>query len=312
MTIHHSPVAHCGGLGPDRVGHRGVSKSDPTAAAVFSRYPTGSKPLLHLSGRMLLSLALISSWTLPSPAQQTGTGKDAGIEDARLVKVLNLDGPQLHFHVQGIDLDQTHVWVTSVDKQGHKGYLHQFDRATGKLERQVEITDGPRYHPGGFSLAGDSLWIPVAEYTAHSSAVIEEIDAKTLVVKRKIPIADHLSCVAVTSDSLIAGNWDSRQFYVLDFSGKQRALVENPSTNTSYQEIKFVDGMLMASGPLSHTTGSIDWYTWPSLKLVRSLRASSTDRNKAYSAEGVAIKGTDLYVLPEDGPDRYFHFVLEK
>ena len=97
------------------------------------------------------------------------------IQDAQLVDTLPLDGEV--FHVQGVDLDSRHVWVTSVDLAGHRGYLHQFDRRTGKVLRRLELTDGPRYHPGGFSLHGNSIWVAVAEMKPNSSATLEEIDA---------------------------------------------------------------------------------------------------------------------------------------
>jgi uncharacterized protein DUF6454 len=231
----------------------------------------------------------------------------AGLENATLQDTRSLDG-SLH-HVQGLDLDREHFWITSVDVANHKGYLDQFNRATAKFERRLEITDGARFHPGGFSLHGDSIWVPVAEYKPHSTASLEEIDKRTLALKRKIAIADHIGCVAVTSGNLIAGNWGSRQFYILDLAGKQLRVVDNPESN-QYQDIKFAGGMLVASGVFNHAGGAIDWLAWPSLKLVRRLHSGVTDRGVPYTAEAMALQGRDLYLVPEDGPSRLFHFVL--
>ena len=259
----------------------------------------------RIASLLLLGLCFLPflGWQLqPASAAQV-----AEIERARLVNVLNLDGTL--YHVQGVDLDGEHIWVTSVDSDTHRAWLHQFSRATGKLERQVDLTDGPRFHPGGFSLHGDSLWVPVAEYHPHSSAVIEKIDKRTLAIKQKIFVPDHIGCVAVTPDSLIAGNWDSKQFYVLNMTGKQLRVIDNPSHN-SYQDIKFDHGMLVASGTFTHSTGSVDWYTWPSMKLLRSLPFGTTDHGVPYTAEGMAVKGNDLYFMPEDRHARLFHFVL--
>jgi uncharacterized protein DUF6454 len=230
-----------------------------------------------------------------------------GVENATLKETRNLEG-DLH-HVQGIDLDRDHFWVTSVDAAGHKGYLDQFNRATAKFERRIDVSDGPRFHPGGFSIDGDSIWVPVAEYKPHSTAVLEEIDKHTLAIKRKLPIADHIGCLAVTSENLIAGNWDTRRLYVLDFSGKQLRVIDNPETN-HYQDIKFVDGALVASGVFNRTSGAIDWFSWPSMKRVRRARAGLTDRGVPYTQEAMALQGRDLYLVPEDGPSRLFHFVL--
>lgn len=232
---------------------------------------------------------------------------NTGIEDARLVETIPLDGTL--YHVQGVDLDQDHIWVTSVDQKDRKAYLHQFSRKTHKLERQVDLTDGPRFHPGGFSIYKDSIWVPVAEYKRNTSAVLLELDKRTLTVKRRIAMSDHIGCVAVTKDSLIAGNWDSRQLYVLNKKGEHIRKIDNPSA-TSYQDIKFVDGNLVGSGNTSATSGAIEWFTWPSMKLARRLRAGATDKGQPYTNEGMALKGKDLYLLPENGPSRLFHFVL--
>jgi hypothetical protein len=258
---------------------------------------------------LLLSLVLSN---LPAAAQQSGaetTGPQSGLEGAQLKDTHLLDGKL--YHVQGIALDRDSIWVTSVDAPNRKGYLHQFNRATMRLERQIEVTDGPRFHPGGFSIKKDSIWIPVAEYTPHSSTVLEELDKKTLMVKRKISVADSLGCVAIVSDGLVAGNWDSRQFYIFDKDGKQLRIVDNPQEN-KYQDLKFASGTLVASGVFTRTTGAIDWLDWPSLKLIRRLKAGTDDHGVLFTREAMAIEGNNLYLLPEDGPSRLFHFVLSK
>lgn len=261
--------------------------------------------------RLLQSAVLLTGLCCSGAmAQQPATAAPVeGIEGAQLVETQALDGTL--YHVQGVDLDAEHIWVTSVDIANRRGYLHQFNRRTAKLERQVELSDGPRFHPGGFSVAGDSIWVPVAEYRPNSSAVLLELDKRTLAVKRKIEVADHIGCVAVTKDGLIAGNWSSRKLYVFDGKGRQVRTIDNPSAN-QFQDIKFVKGELVGSGNITKTTGAVEWFRWPSLKLVRSVRSGTTDRGRLYTAEAMALKGDDLYLVPEDGPSRMFHFVLGK
>jgi len=242
-------------------------------------------------------------------SQQAAAPVATGVEGARLADVHVMEGTL--YHVQGVALDREHIWVTSVDAENKRGYVHQFNRATYRFERQVDVTEGEAFHPGGLSVSGDSIWVPVAEYRPNSSAVLLELDKKTLAGKRRIKVADHLGCVAAMPDGLVAGNWGSRRFYVFDREGRQVRVIENASQN-QYQDIKFVDGMLVASGNLTKTTGAIDWYAWPSMKLVRSLQAGVTDKGRVYTAEAMALEGRDLYLLPEDGPSRLFHFVLEE
>jgi hypothetical protein len=237
------------------------------------------------------------------------------IEQARLLGALKLDGEL--FHVQGLALDRRRIWVTSVDLANRKGFIHEFDRRTGKLLRRLELTDGARYHPGGISISGRSIWVPVAESKPNSSAMLVEIDADSLAVRRKIHVPDHLGCVAASGTTLVAGNWDSRLLYVFDLTNKARVrTVPNPST-TRYQDMKFVGEQLVAGGSLTLWSGTVDWIDWPSMKRTRTLRAGAIGpvrplgRGGPYTGEGMAIEGRDLYVIPEDGPSRMFHFRLE-
>lgn len=234
--------------------------------------------------------------------------EDGAIQHAQLVDILPLDGEV--FHVQGVDLDQRRIWITSVDRAGRRGYLHEFDRRSGALLRRLELTDGPRYHPGGFSLDGGSIWVAVAEMTPDSSATLLEIDTGSLRIRRKIPVADHLGCVAVSGSTLIAGNWDSRLLRIFDLrSGKQVRVVPNPFA-TRYQDMKLVGGQLVAGGVVTPLSGTIDWIDWPSMKLARTARTGLTDRARPYTGEGMTLKGRDLFLVPEDGPSRLFHFRL--
>jgi hypothetical protein len=259
---------------------------------------------------VLLTLGAMVPGAAPARSSQSG-----GIEHAQLLDALALKGKL--FHVQGLDLDGAHIWVTSVDVRHRRGYLHEFDRATGALLRQVELTDGPRYHPGGFSIADHAIWVPVAEYRSNSSAVLEQVDLDTLQIRRKIHVNDHLGCVAVSGHALIAGNWDSKQIYIIDpDDGGPLQIVRNPSA-THYQDMKFIDGQLVAGGVLNRHGGTIDWIDYPSMKLVRSLHSGRTARDaphahvRPFTGEGMALQGRELYLLPEDGPSRLFHFRLD-
>jgi hypothetical protein len=260
-----------------------------------------------------LIAALVSAG---APGVAGAHAKVAGIEHAQLLGALTLRG-QL-FHVQGVDLDSRHVWVTSVDSRRQRGYLQAFDRVTGAFVRRLDLTDGPRYHPGGFSITNHAIWVPVAEYKPDSSTVLEEIDPDTLTIRRKIAVADHLGCVAATDTSLVAGNWDSRRLYVIDLADPAHMrVVRNPSS-TRYQDMKFIDGQLVASGYRSVHNGTIDWIDFPAMTLVRTLHAGATPhgsklstRARAFTSEGMALDGHDLYVLPGIGHTRLFHFRLD-
>ncbi|MDE0877891.1 MAG: DUF6454 family protein [Sphingomonas bacterium] len=254
---------------------------------------------------------LLTPGLLGGAAPGDGTGL---IEGMRLAHVLPLRGEI--FHVQGIEVEGDHIWVTSVDRREHRGYLHRFDRESGRLERRLEVTDGVRYHPGGISIANGSIWVPVAEMRPDSSAVLMEIDAKSFKVRRRIYVADHLGCVAASGSRLIAGNWNSSMLYIIDLTNRRpMRAVPNPSA-THYQDMKFVGDQLVAGGSRSLWSGTLDWIDVPTMTVTRSLRAGSVGpvrpfgRGGPYTGEGVTIDGRDVYVLPEDGPGRVYRFRL--
>jgi hypothetical protein len=237
------------------------------------------------------------------------------VEHARLLGALQLQGEV--FHVQGLALGGSRLWVTSVDHRTRKAWLHEFERANGRFVRRLELTDGARYHPGGLSLSGGSIWVPVAEMKANSSAVLVEIDAHTLHLRRRIAVADHIGCVAASGRTLVAGNWDSRLLYVFDLArGVPVQVVPNPSA-THYQDMKFANGQLVAGGNTGWLSGTVDWIDLQTMTLTRSIKAGSVGtlrpfgRGGPYSGEGMAIEGRDLYFVPEDGPSRVFHFQLD-
>ncbi len=237
------------------------------------------------------------------------------VDRAHYVATHNLQGRL--FHVQGLALDRDHVFATSVDGVHRRAWLHRFNRATGTLEAARDLTDGGRYHIGGVSLVGTSLWVPVAEPRAHSSARLIELDSETLAVRRSFVIPDHLGCVAARAGLLVAGNWDSRELYLIDpdHPGRWRR-VANPS-ETHWQDMKFVGSLLVGGGTTSPWSGAIDWIDWPSLKLVKSIRNGASGAIRpfgpggALSGEGMAIEGREVYLLPEDGPAHVFHFRLD-
>ena len=233
----------------------------------------------------------------------------ASLADLELVKVLELKGAL--YHVQGVDLDSRRVWVTSVDAPNRKGYLHEFSLVTGALLRVREVQDGDRFHAGGIATEAKSIWIPVAEYSRNSSAVIQQRSKRTFELEFQFDVPDHIGCIAVTPEFLIGGNWDSREFYIWNHRGKLIRKVPS-STGNAYQDMKFYSGQLVASGVLPDRAGAVDWLDLRSLRLLRRLSAGVTDRGVLFTREGMAITADRLLLLPEDGPSRLFIFKLNR
>lgn len=236
----------------------------------------------------------------------TGAAQTAP-EALKQVRVLPLQAKTAH--VQGIDTDGVHLWVTSVDRASRKGFLQEFAVADGKLERTLEVQDGDRYHPGGMAADATSLWIPVAEYRATSTATIQRRNKRTLELEFQFTVTDHIGCVAVTPEFVIGGNWDSRDFYVWDHQGKLIRKVPSTSGN-SYQDLKVRAGQLIGSGTLPGGRGAIDWLDLSAMKLAERLLLGNTDRSQPLTREGMTLFENRLWLLPEDGDSRLFVFDL--
>jgi hypothetical protein len=223
--------------------------------------------------------------------------------DAR--KILELE-PVTH-HVQGIDTDGTHLWVTSVDSATRKGFLHEFLLENGRELRHVEVQEGDRFHAGGLAADRDSIWLPVAEYRANSSAVIQKRSKQTLALEFEFSVPDHIGCIAVTPEFIIGGNWDSRDFYFWDHAGKLIRKVASQSGN-AYQDMKLNSGRIVASGGLPGAGGAIDWLELPSMRLEKRVTAGKTDRGASLTREAMTVFKDELWLLPEDNHSRLFVF----
>jgi hypothetical protein len=223
------------------------------------------------------------------------------------VRVLALQGETNH--VQGIDTDGVYLWLTSVDSAARKGYLREFRLADGSEVRGIELQDGERYHPGGIAADGESIWIPVAEYRAHSSAIIQQRNRRTFALEFQFSVPDHIGCVAVTPEFIIGGNWDSREFYFWNHRGKLIRTVVS-ETGNAYQDIKFKSNGLIASGSLPGRRGAVDWLEFPSMRLLRRVLVGRTDREASLAREAMTVFQDQLWLLPEDNQSRLFVFPL--
>ena len=210
-------------------------------------------------------------------------------------------------HVQGIVVDRGALWVSSVGDG--EGFLHKFELTTGKHLATMPVHDGKRFHVGGIDRGGNSLWVPVAEYRKNSASTVLQVDMRTLAIRGRFEVDDHIGCVAVLEDRLIGGNWDSRQFFSWDQTGKLIEKRANPHA-VAYQDLKFHDGVLIASGNLSREEGATDWLDPATLELRRRIHCGKTDRGVRYTNEGMDVADGKLYLLPEDGPSRLFQFQL--
>lgn len=218
------------------------------------------------------------------------------------------------------------LWVSSVDRPGAAGYLFLFDLATGEALRQERVEDGARIHPGGIAADPDgvTLWVPVAEYRPRSTSWVERRRKDDLSLVERFEVADHVGCVAATSEAIVCANWDAREFLVFDRSGAPLRRIENPHASR-YQDIKFQHGRIVGAGggpkgpPRPDAPGEeprrgrIDVLAFGiegqgELALQRRILVGETDRGVSFTQEGMDLEESRLWLLPEDGPSRLFEF----
>ncbi len=209
-------------------------------------------------------------------------------------------------HPQGItaSADGATWFVTSVLRAEKQGLLAAFRASDGMLLRRVEVQDGARCHPGGLGRLGETLWLPVAEYSRASTTVVQARDATTLAVRSTFAVSDHIGAVAATPGALIGCNWDARTFYEWTFEGRQAAMVPHDGA-ARYQDLHWMPDGLLAGGLLGDT-GVLDRLEWPSLDLKERIVVGTTDRGVVLTHEGMAVAGDELLLMPEDDPSRVF------
>ncbi|MBL8236118.1 MAG: hypothetical protein JNM66_01770 [Bryobacterales bacterium] len=224
---------------------------------------------------------------------------------AALTVIETLTIPANLHHVQGIDVEGDTLWVSSVDKEAKKGFLYKLHRPTGHILAQAEVHDGDKFHPGGLTLDGDDLWLPVAEYRRASTTQIQRRDKRTLRLLAKFDVNDHIGCIAASSNRLYGGNWDSREIYEWSKTGRHLSKRAN-DTGTRYQDMKFINNQLVAAGLRAKGKGAIDWLDPKSLQTVRREELETTDRGVVFTNEGMTLRDGKIYLLPEDFPSRLF------
>jgi len=224
-----------------------------------------------------------------------------------LLGVLLIEPPS--HHVQGIDIEDGILWVTSVERATREGFLTRYDLASGRRLASAKVHDGERFHPGGIQIDGDVVWVPVAEYRRASSTWIQQRDKVTLALVAQFEVADHIGCVAAGNGVVWGGNWDSTHLYRWRQDGTLIDKRVNP-TGTKYQDIKILDGHLVASGLGGPDKGTIDWVDPATLDLTKRIVTGVTDRGVPYTNEGMTVRGGSLYLLPEDDHSRLFRYRL--
>ncbi len=237
------------------------------------------------------------AWAAPEIAPSVA---DALAETLAPARTIRLHGTV--FHVQGLEIDADAIYVTSLNKKTHRGYVHKFTRA-GDPVRTVDVTDGPRDHPGGISLDGDTLWVPIAESRAGGTARIVQYDKHTLAPRASFPVADHIGAIAVQGERLYGANYRTKSFYIWDRAGKPVAQPISP-TQVHYQDMKMIGGEMVAAGLMPDgKSGAVDWLDPETFAPRQRLALGKMENGLVWTQEGMTLQGSTLYLMPNDGDE---------
>lgn len=172
------------------------------------------------------------------------------------------------FHPQGLAITPLRIFLSSVeileptvpfpnprnglDRSPGKGIGHVFvlDHA-GKLEHDIRLHEGHKYHPGGIDFDGTNIWVPLAEYRPNSSASIYRIDASTLAVHKQFDANDHYGGIVLdrSRNQLVGNNWASRNFTAWDLEGRVQEQWANQNFFIDFQDCQYIDcGRAICSG----------------------------------------------------------------
>lgn len=129
------------------------------------------------------------------------------------------------------------------------GHLFKFD-AEGNLLADLVLGEGIVYHPGGIDFDGTFLWVPVAEYRPHSSAIVYRVDPEAMTAEEAFRVADHIGGIVADPETrMLAGvSWGSRTLYRWNERGALDSSSPNESHFVDYQDCEYASERQMLCG----------------------------------------------------------------
>jgi hypothetical protein len=233
------------------------------------------------------------------------------------------------YHPQGMTIVGGRFFLSSVevlDRKQEKGKGHLFEvDFEGKLLREIQLGEGPHYHPGGIDFDGRWIWVPVAEYRPNSSSIVYRVDPEKLEVNRVFEFGDHLGALVSEAGArrLVGASWGSRRFYRWELQGNGQSPVApdapaegtNESFYVDYQDGQSLPGTGLAlfggvsslptTGSVAIALGGLELVDLHELRAVRQLpMALRTIGGRSLLQNPFAVQleaeGLRFYFIPED------------
>lgn len=154
-------------------------------------------------------------------------------------------------HPQGLTRRDDGWLVTTVRPDRRTGDVMAIT-ADGSVSDVRDVTDGERFHPGGFHADDEGCWVAVAEYRPRSSTMVCRLD-RGLGLIGSFPFDDHLGAICPLGDgTLFAVSWGSRWWYRLDHNGRVLDERRNPSRFVDIQDLQHLAGNTVIATGVGH------------------------------------------------------------
>ena len=225
-------------------------------------------------------------------------------------------------HTQGMAIDENYIYLSCCDLLRKRGLIYRIKRDALEMRTSVseikydrlELTIGAKYHPSGMDINGECLWVALAEYhPAPASSTFICIDRSGFkeIHKKRFGLDDHIGAIASTENWIVAFNWDARNFYIIDYSGKILTKGKNPD-RIAYQDCKHNDdNSIICSGTSSSISlkGYVDTIEMRAREpdgfrlKGRIITGRAEGKLIPLTREAMALEGKKIYFLPTDFPE---------
>lgn len=224
-----------------------------------------------------------------------------------ITTVATFPGIDTH-HVQGIARTGDTVFISTTDRRSRSGYLLKIDVSggTGDLVASLSLREGGRIHPGGITLDGDRILVPLAHTKDRPDSFILSIDPSTLEIDRIFTVPTHIGAIASDGiGALFGADYDTKRLFVWSMAGAEILTLPNP-TSIAYQDMEWYQERLYCSGvdKRNRSLGRVDVYRYDgsraTLTVERSIPLPPIDDKTNLGREGMTIWSGMLLFLPED------------
>ncbi len=264
---------------------------------------------------------------------RAAAAQTANFVAAQPLPSVEIDGTSVKIHTQGLYATEDDYLVTGrVDTLPRRAVVLRFPRGDLTQYESLDLTPTGQQqavlnHPGGFDRDSEGVfWIPLSTSNSRGPTTVlglslwaGKLPASRSQLTKSFQISDHLGAICCLEQGrLLAANWDTKLVYLIDSAAG--AVLQKFSHDDFFgsdsgirlavQDWKYDrDSKLVIAGGIDKSASLdsqspnavIAWIDPARRKLVSSIRLKPRDDvARPLTNEGLALDGSDLFLLPED------------